>query len=342
MTIVVAGVCASARQFWLTGCGRRFACYGSRFMRSLPLALFSSSILIVLSASPAWAGDSVSAEALFQAGREAAVRGDFREACAKFAESQRLDPAPGTLINLGDCKEHLGLFASAWGYYREAADRLTGDKRVEGLKARVAAIEPRLSRLTLTLAPGAPDEARITRDGVELGAASLGVAMPVDPGEHVVVVTAPGREPRRYVVSVGEAESPALALEPGATAVAITPPPPPKPPPGSGRAVGFVMGSLGVASLAASGVTGVMTIQRKGTVKTECPGQVCRGSAGLDAAAQGKTLSLASTVTFATGLVGLGVGAYLVLSGGSKSTPAVALTTTITPETTGLRLVGQF
>jgi hypothetical protein len=315
-------------------------------MRSLHSALFSSSIVIMLSASPAWAGDTVSAEALFQAGREAAVRGDYREACAKFAESQRLDPAPGTLINLGDCKEHLGLFASAWGYYREAADRLTGDKRVEGLKARVAAIEPRLSRLTLTLAPGAPDEARITRDGAELGAASLGVAMPIDPGEHVVVVTAPGREPRRYVVSIGEAESPALALEPGAAAVAITPPPPPlpppPPPPGSGRAVGFVIGSLGVAGLAASGVTGVMTIQRKGTVKTECPGQVCRGSAGLDAAAQGKTLSLVSTVTFATGLVGLGVGAYLVLSGGSKSTPAVALTTTITPDTTGLRLVGQF
>ena len=315
-------------------------------MRSLHLALLGSSILIMLSACPAWAGDTVSAEAVFQAGREAAVRGDYREACAKFAESQRLDPAPGTLINLGDCKEHLGLFASAWGYYREAADRLTGDERVEGLKARVAAIEPRLSRHTL--APGAPDEARITRDGVELGAASLGVAMPIDPGEHVVVVTAPGREPRRYVVSIGEAESPALALEPGATAVAITPPPPPPPPPPprtpprSGRAVGFVIGSLGVASMAASGVTGVMTIQRKATVKTECPGQVCRSSAGLDAAAQDKTLSLVSTVTFATGLVGLGVGAYLVLSGGSKSTPAVALTTTITPDTTGLRLVGQF
>jgi hypothetical protein len=318
-------------------------------MRSLPLALLGSGLAIMLSASSAWAGDTVSAEALFQAGREAAVRGDYREACAKFAESQRLDPAPGTLINLGDCKEHLGMFASAWGYYREAADRLAGDKRVEGLKARVAAIEPRLSRITITLAPSAPAEARIARDDVELGAATLGVAVPIDPGEHVVVVTAPGREPKRYVVSLGEAEAPVLAVEPGEATRVITPPPPPlplPPPPapqaGSGRVAGFVIGSLGIASLAASGATGVMTIQRKSTVKTECPRQVCTGQAGLDAAAQGKTLSLVSTVTFATGLVGLGVGAYLVLSGGSKSTPAVALTTTITPDTTGLRLVGQF
>jgi hypothetical protein len=317
-------------------------------MRSLRLALFSSSIATLLLATSASAGDSVSAEAMFQAGREAAVRGDYREACAKFAESQRLDPAPGTLINLGDCKEHLGLFASAWGYYREAADRLAGDKRAEGLKARVAAIEPRLSRLTLTLAPGAPGEARILRDDAAVGAASLGVAMPIDPGEHVVVVTAPGREPRRYVVTIGEAESPALALEAGAASREITPPPPPPslppppPSPGSGRTVGFVIGSLGVASLAAAGVTGVMTIQRKGTVKAECPAQVCRSSVGIDAAAQGTTLSLVSTVTFATGLVGLGVGAYLVLSGGSKSSPAVALTTTITPDTTGLQLVGSF
>jgi hypothetical protein len=320
-------------------------------MRSLQFALSSFSIVILLSASSAWAGDTVSAEAVFQAGREAAVRGDYREACAKFAESQRLDPAPGTLINLGDCKEHLGLFASAWGYYREAADRLTGDKRVQGLEARMAAIAPRLSRLTLTLAPGAPAETRITRDDVELGAASLGVAMPIDPGDHLIVVTAPKREPKRYSVTIVEAKAQVIQLSPGeATPSSVAPSPTPLLPApatgsgaGPGRVAGFVIGSLGIAGLVASGVTGVMTLQRKSAVEVDCPQQRCHTGAGLEAASQGKTLSLVSTVAFATGLVGVGVGVYLVVASSPRAAPAVvALGPMIGPGNTGLQLQGQF
>jgi hypothetical protein len=318
-------------------------------MRPAKLAWFSAGVATLLAAGSASAGDSISAEALFQAGRDAAVRGEYREACDKFAESQRLDPAPGTLINLGDCNEHLGHFASAWRYYREAVDRLPGDKRVADLRARVAAIEPRLSRLTLRLAPGAPADTKVARDEVALGAASLGLAMPIDAGEHVVVVTAPGREAKRYTVKIVEAQASTLEVEAGAASRAIEAPPPPPtlppPPPsalGSGRTIGIVIGSLGVASLAAAGVTGGMTIQRKSTVEQDCPDQRCRTMAGIDAASQGKTLSLVSTVTFVTGLVGVGVGAYLVIAGGSKSTPAVALATTITPDTTGVRLLGRF
>ena len=103
-----------------------------------------------------------------------------------------------------------------------------------------------------------------------------------------------------------------------------------------------MIGSLGVASLAVTGVTGAMAIQRKTTVKNECPAQVCRSMAGVDAAAQGKTLSLVSTIAFVTGLVGIGVGTYLVITGGSESTPAVAVAPTIGPGTTGLELLGRF
>lgn len=312
-------------------------------MRSLKLVLLGAGVALMLSAAPARAGDSISAEALFVAGRDAALRGDYAEACAKFAESQRLDPAPGTLINLGDCNEHLGLFASAWRYYREAVDRLPGDKRVEGLKARMKAMEPRLSKLTLTLAPGAPEGTRVTRDEVELGSASLGMAMPIDAGEHVVVVTAPGREAKRTAVKIVEGQSPKLELSAGAASRAIeAPPPPPPPASGSGRTIGIVIGSLGVASLAAGAVTGGMTLQRKSTVESDCHNQVCNTHVGIDAAAQGKTLSLVSTVTFVTGLVGIGAGAVLFLTSGPRSAPAVALAPTVTRDGTGILLLGRF
>src|SRR5690349_15059097 len=52
--------------------------------------------------------DPTTADALFEAGRAAAKRGDFKEACEKFAESERLDPAPGTVFNLAECHNSLG------------------------------------------------------------------------------------------------------------------------------------------------------------------------------------------------------------------------------------------
>ncbi len=49
-----------------------------------------------------------------------------------------------------------------------------------------------------------------------LGAASLGLELPADPGEHEVLVKSPGFETRRYTVSVESGEHQELAVGPGA------------------------------------------------------------------------------------------------------------------------------
>src|SRR5262245_28423128 len=54
-----------------------------------------------------------SADAAFEAGRAAMESGDFSTACQHFAESLRLEPAVGTQLNLGECYERLGRYASA-------------------------------------------------------------------------------------------------------------------------------------------------------------------------------------------------------------------------------------
>ena len=61
------------------------------------------------------------AQALFDEGKRLMDAGQFAQACPKFADSEKLDPGVGTLLNLGVCYEKNGQTASAWATYKEAA-----------------------------------------------------------------------------------------------------------------------------------------------------------------------------------------------------------------------------
>ncbi|HTQ47784.1 MAG TPA: PEGA domain-containing protein [Polyangiaceae bacterium] len=291
-------------------------------------------VLVGMSPVPARADtrDAAAAQALFEAGRQAETRGDWATACPKFAESERLDPAPGTLLNLADCEEHLGHLASAWDAWHEAIASLPpGDDRAGPAKKRAAALDARIPRLTVRLAADAPPGASVHRDALELGAASLGVPLPVDPGAHVVRVEAPGHEPASTPVTLAEGESRVLEVSAGA-ANAPAPPPPaqpappaPAPPPPAAeapaappahpvlRTTGFVLGIAGLASLAAGGVTGGLAFAQKSTVQAHCPAPRGCDQTGLDAAQNGHTYATVSDVTFVAGGVLLAAGAALVL-----------------------------
>src|SRR5687768_5276645 len=124
-------------------------------MRTSPaIAFFVALVALVGVCTPASAQprDPVAADALFREGREAMKAGDLLIACEKLKESQRLDPAPGTLLNLAECEEKRGRLAIAWEHARRALDTMAqSDERVAMASARVAALELRLPRLTIRL-----------------------------------------------------------------------------------------------------------------------------------------------------------------------------------------------
>jgi hypothetical protein len=175
--------------------------------------------------SLAWAV-SPAAEAMFQEGRRLLSEGQTDEACARFAGSFAIEASSGTLLNLALCHEKQGKTATAWAEYRAAA-RLA---RSQGREARarvadekVAALEPKLSRLTAVVEEPLPGEAIATEAGT-LGEGAIGVAVPIDPGAHTLTVTAPGHRPWSTTIEVAAEEQrtleiPALEPEP------VVPPP---------------------------------------------------------------------------------------------------------------------
>jgi hypothetical protein len=313
-------------------------------MRSSSLAPILFGALLWASSAGAQRGDAAAAEQLFTAGREAFERGDFATACPKFEESQRLDPAAGTLINLAACYEKLGRLASAWETWRGALQVLTPtDERRTAVERRAEAMEKRVPRLFIELSRGAPPGTKVTRDSVELGAASLGVGLPVDPGRHLVIATSPGRLERRYDVQIAEGATQKLVVEPGEERPSAPEPganaPAPAPPPAQPapladqprssngtRTLGYVVGGAGVAGILVGSVTGIIALQKKNAMLDDCEkvggGYAC-GPDGLDAASSGDTFATVSTVAFAAGAVATGVGLWLVLSSSEQTQTAL-------------------
>ena len=265
------------------------------------------------------------AEALFRSGREAVERGDWPTACARFEESHRLEPAVGTVFNLANCREKLGQLATAWQRYREVRERLSeGDERVAVTDERIAALEPRLPKLTLERgASAAAARASVVRDGTELGAGSFGLALPVDPGKHTIIVRAPGHAERRYDIELKEAEQQRLVLEAGEaeSATASAAPGQPNAPDepqaateGSpARTWGFVLGGVGIAGLVTGAVTGALVLSKKSVVESECVDKLC-SQEGVEAGEDGKLFSTISTVSFIAGAALVATGATLILT----------------------------
>src|SRR5258707_389594 len=71
------------------------------------------------------------AQALFEEARALMNSHHVEEACLKFAESQRLDPASGTLLNLAVCHEKQGKTATAWSEYNDVVAAARRERNLE-------------------------------------------------------------------------------------------------------------------------------------------------------------------------------------------------------------------
>ena len=224
------------------------------------------------------AADKAAAETLFVNARKMMADGKYGDACKAFDESQHLDPGVGTLLNLGRCYEKLGRSASAWSTYREAASAARAARQPAREKnARIAAeaLEKSLAMVTIQIAsdelsPGL----EVRRDGSVLPRALWGMAVAIDPGEHIFEALAPNRQSWRSRVTIEPAKAltlkvPSLEVDhapPSAAAPGVSPtavvakkessPEPVKPSAqgmGAQRVAALLVGAAGLGALGAGG-----------------------------------------------------------------------------------------
>jgi len=276
-----------------------------RFMKwvGFPLGAF-----VLLGALPAGAGDKLAAEQLFGDAQKLLLAGNCAEAAKKFEASAKEDRSVGALSGLARSYADCGRPASAWVTYKEAATLANGqgDIRVHEIRKRAAALEPTLSRLTITVT-GATPGLVVKRNGSDVSAALLGTAIPVDPGDQVIEAEAPGYKPFKSTVTIGKSndeqrvEIPALDKDPNWK------------PPGGGNAgsggmriAGFVLIGVGSLGVVGGAIASGLAFADKSTVDA-CAATGC-SAAGLSAWENGRTKETAGGVL-------LGVGGAIAVTG---------------------------
>ena len=254
--------------------GRHHALDALETFRAAVRTLAITALVFTLT-TPAWAAsaqDQAAAEVLFQEAKKLVEAKNFAEACPKFVESQRLDPGPGTALNIASCYEASGKLASAWGAFKEAEmlAKNMGDTARQGEAVRRAGLlEPRLSKLTIVV-PGttrAVPGLVVKKDGAVVGEGQWGSALPADVGNYTIEASAPGCKPWSSIVRIGTD---------GSSASLWVPPPEkqtdaPAPPYWNGRRVaGVAFGSVGVAGVIVGGALGGLALAKNSASKQDC------------------------------------------------------------------------
>jgi hypothetical protein len=259
------------------------------------------------------------AELLYQEAYQLSGKGQYERACKMYEESDRLDPANGTKLELAKCYEATGRLASAWALYRAVADSdaMAGKQaRSDEASERAKAIEPKLPRLTINVPePIARIEGLIVkRNGMPVSRALWGLPVPVDLGDHKLIATAPGHEPWEGDAFV---ERPDQRLTVNLPPLSRAKPNIPV----------IVLGGVGLAGIVIGGACGAAALVKWADVKDMAP-QECTDPSGFsgctpklaaDGAAASR-LATTSTVGFAVGGAALAA-ATVVWIVGAKSKP---------------------
>jgi len=265
--------------------------------RALALFLFVSPELALASDE-----SEGQAQRLFDEGRTLLTAGRTAEACERFAASEKLSRAGGTIINLAECWLKLGRTASAYGRFREAAAlaRAAGKTEIEAMaNNRADSIAKDLPMLTIAL----EGDGAITRDGEPVPREAWNTAVPLDPGEHAIVATREGFATWKWRGTIHPAEH--LRIAPSFVPMEIAP----KKSSSAPLVIGLSTAGAGVVLLAVTGVLAGMAASENASAAMMCPmPDRCTDMMAVARGRDAKSLANAATGTFIAGAAFAAIG----------------------------------
>lgn len=340
------------RLLWGTP-GVRAGCAGWRSMRTRVRETFLC--VALLGAFPAAAyGQPApeSIEAAKEAARIAADKGQehfdagrYKEAIAAFRDADQKFHAPTIQLMIARAHEKLGQLREARAQYQQVVDEKLAlyaprpffQAQLDA-KKEMEALIPRIPTLQVTVKGAPAADVQLTVDG---RTATVGEALPLDPGEHAVVATAPDGAQATQQVKLEERARKQIAL-------VLQPPPTAQPSQptasaeaeGSPPARGYVVPALAAFGVAGLGIgigaiTGGLTLSKGSELRKDCPDRVCYDDSGGDTYDSVQTLGAVSTVSFVVGGVAAAAGVALLLWPRSDAGAQVGMV--VGPGWTGVR-----
>lgn len=212
-------------------------------------------------------------------------------ACERLEAAHDVDPtAIDTLLQLALCHEEMHRNATAWAEFRQVIVESSG-REVHATTARVH--EARLAPLLSFVLIRVPASSRAPRMRIGLdGSRSItepnwGVELPLDPGKHVLEISAPGKVTRQLQIVVGDVADRQTIEVPPLTDI-------PRPAVAKRQlngsdwgTVGYVLGGTGIVALSAGLVSGSIAMSRSSDAddaagycpSSRCPSEVARARA---------------------------------------------------------------
>lgn len=274
-------------------------------------------LAILCSTATSFADDVEEADRLFTEGK-ALLETDLAKACDLFEQSlAKNSQAIGTLLNVARCDQKLGRIASAVARFTEARDRAKEqglDVHLQTAQTQIDELSPRLPHLSLQFTDEPlPDTKVVIHDKVISLAkmSNLVIAdLPIDPGEHTVVVSAPGHLPFQTKIQIREAEKQKLQVPRLSKSVTVK---------SSRRFIGKVTAITGLSFTAGSIVLGFVANRIYDQARPECTLLVdgtiqCPTNAYGDTKSA-RTLGSVGTVVGTVGVLAVLVGGYLYMTG---------------------------
>lgn len=311
------------------------------------------------------------ARALAEQGGTAFDEGRWADAVDLFTRAQSVIDAPPHLLYIARAQEKQGNLVQAMeAYIKVTRSELEDDAPSAFVQAKadaareLAALTPRLPHVTVTVSgEQASEDVVVYVDGEPLPAAFVGVKRPANPGKHSYSASGETLEAPEVTIAVNEGGEAVveLVLRKKVTAATVAPEPaPPAPPPpaqptdaaDSGAGVNIpAYAALGLGAVGV-GVGTFFLIQRgQSSDDADALDEECRtrracdeGDAnrldGLDEdAAKAGTYSI---VGYSVGVVGVGVGLYLLLSGTNPLASAPREHVTVWASNDQLGIAGRF